>query len=213
MPADAGAGIVAGERGHGRFRLGSTPARAAALSRSGCSQSGIGSAGREAGVVEIVAPAEALRLAVAESSRGSGMARGPDASRRSSERVAPRPRDEVVAILEAGDQRLGEQASLAHAANSSAELRRAKLGRELVEGALARRLVGTPAQEAGAVAEAAAGDLVVADFDHQLRAAAAAIRRARSGPAARPARRVAGEAGRADQCFELRASAPGGPRP
>ena len=45
VPADPGAGIVAREERHGRNRLGSRPANAAALSRIGSSQSGIGSAG------------------------------------------------------------------------------------------------------------------------------------------------------------------------
>ena len=43
-PADAGAGIVAGEQHVGEV-VGATWVKPAALSRSGCSQSGIGSAG------------------------------------------------------------------------------------------------------------------------------------------------------------------------
>ena len=95
-----------------------------------------------------------------------------EAERREIERAEPldqRPllglADDVFAIAKAGDQRRVEQQ--AHAREQLLELGRPELGRELVERALPRVLVGPPAQEAGAVAEAAAGHLVVAHFDDQ----------------------------------------------
>src|ERR1041385_973338 len=74
---------------------------------------------------------------------------------------------------------------------------------QLVQRALTRRLVGAPAQDGGAVAETLAAEMVVADFHHQLRLQWAPLRGALGRPAARAARRVAGEAWLADQRFEL----------
>src|SRR5215212_8293738 len=82
------------------------------------------------------------------------------------------------------------------------QLRRAELGRELVEGAFLRILVGPPAEEAGAVAEAPAGDLVVADLGDECRPQRLPLGRARIGPAARAARSIASEAWRLDQLLE-----------
>src|SRR5262249_52503415 len=75
---------------------------------------------------------------------------------------------------------------------------------DLVQRALLRRLVGTPAHQPGTVAEAIAGKVVVADFHHELRLERLPLGRALGRPAARPARRVAGEAGRGDQFFQAR---------
>ena len=74
------------------------------------------------------------------------------------------------------------------------ELTRAGLLLHLLEGALLRRLVGPPAQELGAVAEAAAGDVVVAHLDDELGPERHPFGRALGRPAARAAGRVAGEA-------------------
>src|SRR5581483_12102969 len=74
---------------------------------------------------------------------------------------------------------------------------------QLLEGALLRRLVRAPAQDGCAVAEALAGEMVVADFDHELRFQRTPLRRALGRPAAGAARRIAGEAGRGDQRFQL----------
>ena len=65
-----------------------------------------------------------------------------------------------------------------------------QLGRQLLDRALPRVLVGAPAQESRAVAEAAGGDLVVAHFDDELRLRAAAIRPCARCPSGsdRPAR-------------------------
>src|SRR4029079_12384739 len=82
------------------------------------------------------------------------------------------------------------------------ELRRPKLGRQLLIGALLRVLVRPPADEAGAVAEAAAGDLVVANLDHQLGLERLPRHRALGVPPARPARRASGEARRLDQLLQ-----------
>src|SRR5690242_5090914 len=78
-----------------------------------------------------------------------------------------------------------------------------QLGLQLVDGALVGRLVRPPAQEAGAVTEAAAGDLVVADLGDQPGLERLPLGRARGRPAARPARRVAGEPWTADQFLQL----------
>ena len=67
-----------------------------------------------------------------------------------------------------------------------------------------RRLVRPPAQQPRAVAEAVAGEMVVADLDDELRLERLPFGRALGRPAARAARRVAGEAGRRDQLFQLR---------
>ena len=62
---------------------------------------------------------------------------------------------------------------------------------DLLEGALPRGLVGTKAQELGAVAEAAARDMVVTHLDHELRLHRLPFAGALdAAPAARPARRL-----------------------
>ena len=118
----------------------------------------------EAGIVEIVAPAEALRLAVA----------GPavEAERREVQ-VASRSSSALVGAAMKSDDSRG-QGSAARDEQAAwvmpqqlRDLGRRQLGRELVE----RALPGpcrAPAQQRRAVAEAAARDLVVADLDHQL---------------------------------------------
>src|SRR5690348_18388469 len=73
----------------------------------------------------------------------------------------------------------------------------------LLERALARRLVGPPAQELRAVTKAIAGKMVVADFDHKLRLERLPFGRALRRPAARATRRIAGESRRRDQLLEL----------
>src|SRR3954447_6221706 len=70
---------------------------------------------------------------------------------------------------------------------------------KLVHPALLRRLVGPPAQEFGAVAEAAAADMVVADLGDELGPQRLPLGAPRVAPAARPAGCVAGEARRLDQ--------------
>src|SRR5271155_2442525 len=72
-------------------------------------------------------------------------------------------------------------------------------GLDLLEGALTRRLVGTPAQEPGAMAEPAAADMIVANFDDQFWAHWLPFCGALGAPPAGASRRVAGEAGRHDQ--------------
>src|SRR5438094_5806148 len=64
----------------------------------------------------------------------------------------------------------------------------------LVHGALARRLVRTPAQELGAVAEPAAREMIVADLHHQLRRERLPLARALRAPPTRTPWRAAGEA-------------------
>src|SRR5437764_1122846 len=83
------------------------------------------------------------------------------------------------------------------------ELRRPELGRQLLERALLRVLVGAPADEAGAVAEAPTGDLVVADLDDQHGFQRLPLAGSLGVPAARAARSASGEAGRLDQSFEV----------
>src|SRR5690606_14627230 len=73
---------------------------------------------------------------------------------------------------------------------------------QLRERALARRLVGSPAQQARAVAEAAAAEMVVGDLDHEAGLERQPMRRAARGPAARAARLVPGKAGRRNERFE-----------
>src|SRR5215216_4719941 len=65
---------------------------------------------------------------------------------------------------------------------------------ELIEAALPRRLVGPPAQDGGAVAEAFAAEMIVANLDHEFWLQRTPLRRSLRRPSARPARRVAGEA-------------------
>src|SRR5688572_29205522 len=74
---------------------------------------------------------------------------------------------------------------------------------ELLASALPRRLVRAAAEQPGAVAEAARGDLVVHDFDYHLRLQRLPLGGAVGRPAARTARRVAGEPGRLDQPLQL----------
>src|SRR3954470_19685155 len=73
---------------------------------------------------------------------------------------------------------------------------------QLLEAALPWCLVGAPAQDRGTVAKSLAAEMIVADLDHQLRLERTPLCRALGGPAARPARRVAGESGLADQFFK-----------
>ena len=73
----------------------------------------------------------------------------------------------------------------------------------LVEGALPRRLVRPPAQKACAMAEAAAGDMVIADLDDQLRPQGLPFARAFGAPSAGTTWCIAGKTGRLDQPLEL----------
>src|SRR5262245_66436785 len=68
------------------------------------------------------------------------------------------------------------------------------LWRDLLERALFRRFVGTEAHELGAVAEAVAGDVVVAHLDHELRLQRFPFPGPLRAPPRRPAGRFAGEA-------------------
>ena len=70
---------------------------------------------------------------------------------------------------------------------------------ELIGGARAGSLVGPPAQEAGSVAEAPAGEAIVLDLDDQPGRERHPLARALRAPAAWTAGRRAGEAGRPDE--------------
>src|SRR5437763_12105380 len=83
------------------------------------------------------------------------------------------------------------------------EFRRPELGRQLLERALLRVLVGAPADKAGAVAEAPTGDLVVTDLDDQRGLQRLPLAGSLGVPAARGARSASGEARRFDQSFEV----------
>src|SRR3981189_466809 len=74
---------------------------------------------------------------------------------------------------------------------------------ELIEGALLRRLVRPPAQDGCAMAKPLAAEVIVADLNDQFWLERAPLCRALRRPSARPARRVAGEAGLCDQRLEL----------
>src|SRR5262249_23299618 len=74
---------------------------------------------------------------------------------------------------------------------------------DLIHRALLGRLVRAPAQQARAVAKTPAAEVIEGDFDHQLGGERLPFAGALGRPAARPARRVAGEAGRLDQALEL----------
>src|SRR5215208_4852190 len=74
---------------------------------------------------------------------------------------------------------------------------------ELIEAALPRRLVGPPAQDGGAVAKSFAAEMIVANLDHEFWLQRTPLCRTLGRPSARPARRIAGEAGRRDQRFEF----------
>src|SRR3954469_6519000 len=74
---------------------------------------------------------------------------------------------------------------------------------QLIQRALPRRLVRTPAQDRGAVAETFAAEMIVTDFDDQLGFQRTPLRGTFGGPAARAPRRVAGESRRSDQSFEF----------
>src|SRR6185369_10532344 len=74
---------------------------------------------------------------------------------------------------------------------------------ELIELALSRRLVGPPAQDGGAVPKALAAEMIVANLDHEFWLQRTPFCRTLGRPPARPARRIAGEAGRRDQRFEF----------
>ena len=82
------------------------------------------------------------------------------------------------------------------------EARRQHCRFDLLEGALLWRLVGTKAHEFGAVAEAAARDVVVAHLDDNLRLHRLPFAGALGAPAARPARRLPCKTWRRDQRFE-----------
>src|SRR5215471_4204869 len=74
--------------------------------------------------------------------------------------------------------------------------------RNLLEGALPRRLVWTKAKQLSSMTEAIAGNVVVADLDNDFRFERLPFAGALSAPAARPARGLAGEAWRSDECLE-----------
>src|SRR5512132_3875806 len=63
----------------------------------------------------------------------------------------------------------------------------------LIDRARPRRLVGPPTQEFRAVAETPAGEMVVLNFNHELRVERFPFAAAFGAPATRPARRSAGE--------------------
>src|SRR5438874_2705377 len=93
----------------------------------------------------------------------------------------------------------------AHATNKSSEFqqRDLRLLLHLFHGALFRRLVRPPAKKFRSVSEAPAGEMVVADFDHQHRLERLPFRRALRAPAAGPAGLVAGETGRGDERLDF----------
>ena len=74
---------------------------------------------------------------------------------------------------------------------------------DLLEGALARRLVGPPAQETGPVAKPAAADMVIANLDDQFEPQRLPFSGALGAPATGASRRVAGKARCPDERFEL----------
>jgi ferritin-like metal-binding protein YciE len=74
---------------------------------------------------------------------------------------------------------------------------------DLRQRALFGRLVGAPTQKPCAMAKALAAEMIVADFDHELRPQRLPFARTFGRPAAGAARRIAGEAGRADQRHQL----------
>src|SRR6478752_6265843 len=74
---------------------------------------------------------------------------------------------------------------------------------QLIEGALAWRLVRPPAQDRGAVTKSLAAEMVVGDFDDQLRLERTPLRRAIGRPSARAARGIAGKSGFGDQRLKL----------
>src|SRR3954470_8610793 len=70
---------------------------------------------------------------------------------------------------------------------------------ELIEFALPRRLVGPPAQDGGAVAEAFAAEMIVANLDHEFWLQRTPLCRSLGRPSARPAPGLSGEPGRRAQ--------------
>src|SRR5438477_11133143 len=70
---------------------------------------------------------------------------------------------------------------------------------DLVDGALLGRLVRTPAQQSGAMSKALAGEVIVADFNHEFWLKRHPFGGTLGHPAARTARRIAGEARRTHQ--------------
>ena len=78
-----------------------------------------------------------------------------------------------------------------------------RCGLDLLEGALAWCLVRPPAQETGAVAEPTAADMIITNFDDELRSQRLLLSGALGAPPAGTSRRVAGEARRLDKPFEL----------
>src|SRR5262245_18221513 len=75
--------------------------------------------------------------------------------------------------------------------------------RDLIHRALPRRLVRPPAQKFRPVAKAVAGEMIVSNFDHELRLERLPPRGAAGRPSARTAGRAAGEPGRRDELLEL----------
>src|SRR3954453_8147847 len=64
---------------------------------------------------------------------------------------------------------------------------------ELIEVALARRFVGPPAQDRGAVAKPLAAEMIVGHLDHEFRLQRTPARRTIGRPAARATRCIAGK--------------------
>src|SRR5690606_34844780 len=81
--------------------------------------------------------------------------------------------------------------------------RRPVAARELIERALLRRLVGSPALERRAVSESTLGKMVVADLYHQSRAERHPLGGPLGAPSAGSARSASREAGRLPQRFQL----------
>src|SRR5204863_3742311 len=74
--------------------------------------------------------------------------------------------------------------------------------RQLLKGALCGRFVRPPSYKTGAVAEAIAGDVVIAHFDHEGGTQRLPFGGPSRAPAAGPARSVACETGRRDELYE-----------
>src|SRR5271154_6010231 len=77
------------------------------------------------------------------------------------------------------------------------------LALNLIHGANARRFFRAPAQKLCAMAEAASGEMVKLNLDHQLRLERFPFQRMLCAPAARPPRGLACEAWRRDELFEF----------
>src|SRR5712672_2969176 len=81
-------------------------------------------------------------------------------------------------------------------------------GLDLLEGALAWRLIRPPAQETGSVAEPTAADMIITNFDDEFRSQRLPLSGALGAPPAGTSRRVAGEPRRLDKPFELPGQSP-----